>query len=190
MIAYLKGETLKITGKGIILNTGDVGYFVFLPKKTLSEIQEKDSVELFIHSNIREDAFDLYGFTTYQELEFFKELLNINGIGPKVGLEILNMPVDKVKIAIVSGDTDYLSEIPGIGKKTAHRIVLELKGKVNLMDLDSPSKFADKDVNEDIVEALIKFGYHKHQVLKGLKKVPETITETEEIISYFLKNGH
>jgi Holliday junction DNA helicase RuvA len=190
MISYLKGRIVKKTDRGIIADTGSIGYFVHLPKNLLDHSNEKEEIELFIHSHIREDAFDLYGFEEFSELEFFKQLLEVNGVGPKVAMEILTIPTEDIKNAIVNKDSAFICRIKGIGKKTADRLILELKGKVTPSGLaGSNRKYKDEeDINDDIAEALMKFGYNKQQIKSGLKDLPSKVTKTEEIITYFLKH--
>ncbi len=191
MIAYLKGNIVKKTEKGIILDTGNIGYFVFLPKNILAEIAENSPQEFFIHSHIREDAFDLYGFSSYQQLEFFKKLISINGIGPKVALEILSVDFEKIAAAIVNEDIAFICQIPGIGKKIAGRIVLEMKDKIDtdtLIEGDRSSQNLGLPKDE-IIDALIKFGYQRNEIIKRLRVIPEDLKDAEEIITFFLKNA-
>jgi Holliday junction DNA helicase RuvA len=192
MISYLKGNILKKTDKGIVLDIGNLGYFVHLSRTLLEETHEKEELELFIHSHIREDAFDLYGFINWAELTFFEQLLSVNGVGPKVAMEIITLPVEDVKKAIINKDIAFITRIKGIGKKTAERVVLELKGKIDVTDisgLDRKYKHIENDINDDITEALMKFGYSKQQVKKALRDLPPDIKDTEEIITYFLKHS-
>lgn len=184
MIAYLKGKILKKIDKGIILDTGNVGYLIHLSAPLLEEILLQQEKEFFIHSQIREDAFDLYGFDKIEDLDFFKSLISVNGIGPKIALEILSTSVEKIKNAIVNEELGYLCKIPGIGQKTAKRLILELKGKI---DIDLGKETID-DFNHDAVEALIKLGYQRHHITKNLKELPKEIKKAEDIITYFLKN--
>lgn len=238
MIAYLKGTILKKTEKGIILNTGNVGYFVHVTVTLLANLlalnqptnikqnldttksklnqnsensqktpdhqfstnknsnhQDQHQIELFIHSNIREDAFDLYGFTTYSDLIFFKTLISVSGIGPKSALEILNNDTNKIKAAILNEDSEYLCKIPGIGQKTAKRLILELKNKIEIDDissLENSSNLGKSSSNfephPDAIDALVRLGYQRHQVTKTLRNIPTEITAAEEVITYFLKN--
>lgn len=190
MIAHLQGKIIKRTDKGIILSTGSIGYFVHLTKNIVSEMKEGTEAEFFIHANIKEDSQELYGFSIYQELEFFTKLLNINGIGPKVALEITNVPSDKIKSAILSEDEAFICKIPGIGKKTAKRIILELKDKIDLEDtmLRDYSPISAK-THQEALEALIGLGFDKRQISSMLSELPDEIVKTEEIITYFLKNS-
>lgn len=189
MIAFLQGTIREKQERSIILLAGDVGYLVHLNNNSLSTIKEGQEVSFHIHSQIREDAFDLYGFEKTSDMAFFKQLLNINGIGPKVGMEICNQNPDKIKAAIVEENIDYICSIPGIGKKTAQRIVLELKGKIELGDISTLGSAPSSNVNDDVIQALINLGYQRKHVTKTLKNLPENLEKEEEIITYFLKNA-
>lgn len=190
MIAYLKGKILKKTDKGVILSTGNIGYFVNMPTPLLDTCKNSEEKEFFIHSHIREDAFDLYGFQTENELNFFKDLISITGIGPKLAMEILSAPMEQIKAAIANEDTDFICGIRGIGQKTAKRIVLELKSKIEKEStriLDSDYK-GSKDLNSDAMEALLRLGYDRKQITQTIRTMPKDITKAEEIITHFLKN--
>jgi len=190
MIAYLQGKIKKKSEKSIILDIGNIGYLVSLTSNLLAEIEEKEEIELFIHSHIKEDSFALYGFTSETEQNFFKQLLTISGIGPKVALEILSVPSNKIKLAIMNEDEAFICKIPGIGKKTAKRVIMELKDKIQIEALeDREYKPIQAEKHEEALEALIRLGYQQHQVKKLLNNLPEEIVQTEEIITYFLKHN-
>jgi Holliday junction DNA helicase RuvA len=188
MIGYLTGTIQKKLAKNLILNVEKVGYLVHVPAPLLEEVKEKQELELYIHTKVREDDISLYGFKSFAELEFFKLILGVNGIGPKLGLEIISHAPDKVQIAILQNDIIFLSKIPGIGKKTAERLVVELKNKINLGDISHLSATNETSQNNDAISALETLGYQKFEIIKILKKIPKDITETEEIITYFLRN--
>lgn len=190
MIAYLKGKILKKLPKAIVLDTGSIGYLVHAPAPTLEKVQEKKEIELFIHTKVREDDISLFGFESYSELEFFKTLMDVNGIGPKLSLEILSQNPEKVKGAIMTGDIAYLTKIPGIGRKTAERMIVELKNKIDAADIDITRLHGtlEKGIGDDAVNALIGLGYQKFEVSRVLKDMPEKTKKIEEIITYFLRN--
>lgn len=185
MIGYLEG---KIIGKGInnltILTSG-VGYIVFVPNPALEKIKEKDDVSLFIHTNVSETAFDLYGFSSQEELKFFRQLISVSGVGPKTALEIMAAPVGKTKAAIIEGNIAFVSAVKGIGKKTAERLCLELKDKVEstLGEANETSV-----IDEDALAALVSLGYDKSLSEKTLAECPPNIESTEERIKWSLKN--
>jgi holliday junction DNA helicase RuvA len=186
MIAYLQGQILKKLDKSIILDTGKVGYLVNITPPLLQEIEVNDPIELFIYTNVREDDLSLYGMKTVEEYEFFKNLISISGVGPKLAMDILAVPIESMKGAILNEDAVSISKIPGIGKKTSERIIIELKDKVSLGEREY--KGLGPNVDEDAVEALANLGYQKNMIQKIVSKMPEEIKETEEIIKYFLKN--
>lgn len=188
MLAYLNGKILKKTSKGIILKLENLGYFVNLTKNLLESLKEDQEIEFFIHQHIKEDHQELYGFKEFGDLEFFKQLLTINGIGPKVALEILSVPMDRMKTAIVNEDEAFICKIPGIGKKTAKRLILEMKDKVDI-EASNISNMSLSESQNDAFEALQKLGYQRSHVQRLFKDLPENITEAEDIITYFIKNA-
>lgn len=190
MIAYLSGKIRKKLEKGVILDTGNVGYLVHLPKPLYEKAREKSDAEFYIFTKVREDDISLYGFETVGELDFFKTLLNVNGIGPKLGLEILSQNPEKVKAALMSGDFNFLTKIPGIGKKTAERMVVELKGKIDWNDINISRAHGSIDLpyGEEAIQALGGLGYQKAEINEILKNMPDGVSKAEEIVTYFLKN--
>jgi len=174
----------------VILNTGNVGYLVSLSENIIASLNEQDEVEFFAYTHVREDALEIFGFTSFDELEFFKQLISISGVGPKTAQDILSIPIGKVKNAIINEDAKLLSSVPRVGKKIADRIVLELKNKVAILDSDRIHKeLIGNNINEDIITALEKLGYNKKQIEKVLINLPKEIKSSEEIIKFFLKNA-
>lgn len=186
MIAHLQGKILKKFEKGVILSTGGVGYFVNLTAPNQASIKENQELALFTYTHVREDILELYGFFEYEHLAFFKNLISISGIGPKLALDILSVPVQKIKAAILNEDINFLKEIHGIGPKSAKRIILELKGKIETENLDRDYHGLE-EINQDALEALLRLGYQKSQINQILKNLPEDIKKAEQIITYFLK---
>jgi len=191
MIAYLKGEIIKKTAKGVILKTNNIGYFLFLTKSTQNSLKEKETTEFYTHHQVKEDTSDLYGFKKYEELEFFIQLISINGIGPKVALETLNEGLKKITRAIAQSDEKTICQIPGIGKKTAQRLILELKDKIEISDIGNikPVETQNTKENDEAKDALLKLGYQRNHITNALKSLPKTLKTAEEIIKYFLKNA-
>ncbi|MFA4815138.1 MAG: Holliday junction branch migration protein RuvA [Candidatus Gracilibacteria bacterium] len=187
MIRYLKGQILDHDERTIILLVNDVGYHVWVPKSVLEE--GKEEVELYIHTHVREDALTLYGFRTKNELSFFELLLTINGIGPKSAMDICCEPVEKIQNAIFSGNLAALTGIPGIGKKIAERMVLELKGKITPTDLNATQNtYANSEVDPDVISALENLGYKRHHIQKVLAEAEEGL-DTEALIREFLQKA-
>jgi len=192
MIAYLKGTILKKDEKSIILKCGDVGYLVKLSENSLSQIQESKEYEFFTYTHVREDALDVFGFMEASELEFFKQLISISGVGPKTAQDIVAMPINDVKASIVNEDPSLISSVPKVGKKIAQRIILELKNKIDMDSLDMLNRShgsIPKNITEDIVAAIENLGYHKSHITKTLSKLPEDMKDPEEIIKFFLSHA-
>jgi Holliday junction DNA helicase RuvA len=187
MIAYLQGEILQKNKQSVILLTGQIGYEVFVSKPLLEQLEKGQKQEFFIYTKVREDEISLFGFGSTEEMDFFKDLISVNGIGPKIALEILSNNIDQTKNAILQENAAFLSKIPGIGKKTAERIIVELKNKVQPNTLSEPPNDLETRF-EEVVEALGNLGYQRGEIFKVLKSIPENISSTEEIITFFLKN--
>jgi holliday junction DNA helicase RuvA len=167
MIGSLKGKITLRTEKFVLVEAGGVGYKANVSPDTLSRTSSNEEVFLFIHTHVREDAFELFGFQTIEELNFFELLIGISGIGPRSALAILGIaPLPTLKRAVATGDTSYLTKISGIGKKTAEKIVLELRDKVGVTE-EGMSLQGELDV----MEALQALGYSQNEAREALKKV-------------------
>lgn len=187
MFAFLSGKVLHKQEKTLILDVNNTGYLIHATRGLLEKTNEGDELRLYIHTNVREDDISLYGFSSQDEWMFFRLLLTVSGIGPKSALEILNAPIGKVRQAIAKRDATFLTQIQGIGRKTAERIIVDLQGKIKEEILeDSVEENSGK--NEDVVQALISLGYSRQHVLNGLKNIPEEVAGEEAIIKYFLRN--
>jgi len=177
MIGSIKGKIVLKTDKYLIVETSGVGYKISVSPDTLSNTKKtEEEIFLWIHTHVREDAFDLYGFLDREELEFFEMLINVSGIGPKGALSILGITsIETLRKAISIGDTSYLTKISGIGRKTAEKIVIELRDKVG-KELEGSSL----QVELDALEALKSLGYSAIEAREALKKVsPNTNTNTK-----------
>lgn len=188
MIASIEGIIKKKTAKGVIVDTGNIGYLVHVPTSILERVSEKEEVLYYIDTRVREDDISLYGFETWDQLELFQAVTSISGIGPKIGLELLSQDPEKIKAAIGNKDVDELSKVPGIGKKSAERLIVELKNKVDWDISASPHQGLGFPEDNDAIRAIMGLGYHKHEVKEVLKSMPENITIPEEVIAYFLQN--
>jgi Holliday junction DNA helicase RuvA len=177
MIGSIRGKIILKTDKYLIVETGGIGYKVSVSPDTLSKASKSgEEIFLFIHTHVREDAFDLYGFLNQEELEFFEMLINVSGIGPKGALSILGITsIETLRKAISIGDTSYLTKISGIGRKTAEKIVIELRDKIG-KELEGSSL----QVELDALEALKSLGYSAVEAREALKKVsPNTDTNNK-----------
>ncbi len=185
MIASLKGIVASKKPEGIIVEVGGIGYQVSVPLCSLSNIPEQGG-EIFLHTytHVREDALQLYGFLTEDERKIFVTLLGINGIGPKLALAILSgMPVQRFMEAVINEDISLITTIPGLGKKTASRLILELREK--LPRVSDISK--DHRVN-DAVSALVNLGYKRHLSEKAVETVIKNgASSVEDIIRESLR---
>jgi Holliday junction DNA helicase RuvA len=188
MIAYLNGTVQKNLTDSLIVTSNGVGYLVFSNNQVLSEYEEQDTIELYIHTAVKEDDIKLFGFKTLEELKLFKLLISVSGVGPKTALEILNNPINSIKYAISNGDSALIVNTKGIGKKTAERIIVDLKEKI--VPIDKPEEYTTpNEIDKDAVKALTNLGYRHHQIIQTLKNIPEDIKDTESVIRYFLQNA-
>ncbi|MBP9711635.1 MAG: Holliday junction branch migration protein RuvA [Candidatus Pacebacteria bacterium] len=178
MIGSIRGKITLQTEKFILVEIGGVGYKVAVSPDTISKIQKKDGeVFFFIHTHVREDSFDLYGFLAEQELEFFEMLLNVSGIGPRSALAILGIAsIETLRKAIGTGDVSYLTKISGIGKKTAEKIVIELRDKMGKEDMSTSLQG-----ELDALEALKSLGYSQNESRDALKKVSPDLDTNKKI---------
>lgn len=177
MIGSLRGKIISKTDKFLIIETAGVGYRVSVSPDVLSKAPATDGdIFLFIHTHVREDSLDLYGFLGEEDLNFFEMLLGVSGIGPRSALAILGIAsIETLRRAIGTGDTSYLTKISGIGKKTAERIVIELRDKMG-EEKTGPSLQGELDA----LEALKSLGYSQNEARDALKKVsPDTDTNAK-----------
>ncbi|MFZ2149970.1 MAG: Holliday junction branch migration protein RuvA [Minisyncoccia bacterium] len=177
MIGSLRGKITLKTDKFVIVEAGGVGYKVSVSPDTLSKVSKTgDEVFLLIHTHVREDSLDLYGFLASEELNFFEMLLNVSGIGPRSALAILGIAtIETLRRAIGTGDTSYLTKISGIGRKTAEKIVIELRDKIG-----EEKGGASLQGELDALEALKSLGYSQNEARDALKKTsPEATTNVK-----------
>lgn len=166
MIASLRGTLLSKRPDGLIIEVHGVGYSVLTPLTTLSSLPDEGrEVFLFTYTHVREDILQLYGFSTEDEKRIFLTLIGISGIGPRIGLSILStIRPEQFRAAVQTEDVDLLCRVPGLGKKTAHRIILELREKL-------PAMQEKRDVlYEDTLSALVNLGYKKNVAQNALEK--------------------
>jgi holliday junction DNA helicase RuvA len=175
MISFLQGAIHEIRGNTLTLLVGGVGYQVHISPYTHGKLAVAESASLYIHTHVREEAIQLYGFLEQPELEMFELLISISGIGPKVGLSILAIADPKtIRTAIVNRDPSILTSVSGVGKKTAERVIIELQNKVSDVDIhDSSTALADQEA----IEALTALGYNVSQARDALKAVPADVTD-------------
>ena len=203
MIAYIKGEVSWIEEERIVLESGNIGYNIMMPASSFDtqDLMGKE-VKIYTHLNVREDAMQLYGFLNLDELKTFRLLLGVNGIGPKAALGILSgLTTDELRFAVLSDDVKTISKAPGIGKKTAQKLILELKDKIDLEEAfetkqkhvrETEGKMESKEENaakKDAVDALTALGYSSTEALRAVRQTGVTSDmDVETILKLALKN--
>lgn len=196
MIAKLSGKLIHKSPEYSIIDVNGVGYRVFTPFSTFYELPDiENQVTLHTYTNVREDALQLFGFLTTDEKEIFQLLISVSGIGPKLAVNILSgITPEELKGALLNGNLVRLTAIPGIGKKTAERMVLELKDKVLKLHKEKPGVQAkpvltSDEVLEDAISALVNLGYKRPQAEGALEKVKKDNPDSdiEEMIKGALK---
>lgn len=199
MIAFVKGEIDDISENNVVIDTGRIGYNINISTHTAGLLPGiGKEVKLFTYTCVREDAFCLYGFLTKDDLEVFKKLITVNGIGPKGGLSILSaMSADDLRFAVMAGDAKTIAKAPGIGIKTAGRVILDLKDKISVEDTliqkemnayEGEAKQSGSARNE-AVEALTALGYSPADAMRAIKKAqPQEDSDVETILKLALKN--
>lgn len=203
MYAYIKGTLEEITEDSVVVETGGIGYNVKVSTTTANLLPGIGSeVKIYTYTLVREDAFSLYGFLTRDDLEVFKKLITVSGIGPKGGLAILSvMSADALRFAVMAGDAKSIAKAPGIGVKTAERVILDLRDKISLEDtlkgLGGPvdkakasadAQTADNQMKREAIEALVALGYSASDATSAVKRVElQENTTVESILKQALK---
>ena len=193
MYAYIKGELAEINTDHIVIEAGGIGYQVFISLQTFDYLPSVgENLKIYTYLYLREDAMILYGFLTKDDLELFKLLISVSGIGPKGGLAILStLEADDLRFAILSGDAKAISKAPGVGGKTAQRVILELKDKLKLEDAFEKKLAHEQeatnlsgsvlhDGRQEAVEALIALGYSSTEAMKAVRKVNDVSPDDVE----------
>lgn len=200
MYAYIKGELAEINIDHIVIETGGIGYQIFIPGQTFEYLPGiGEELKVYTYLYLREDAMILYGFLTKDDLELFKLLISVSGIGPKGGLAILStLDADDLRFAVLSGDAKAIAKAPGVGGKTAQRVILELKDKMSLEEAfekktqhvqETANAPAAGSVKNDAVLALTALGYSSTESLKAVARVEITDTmDVEDVLKAALKH--
>lgn len=203
MYAYIKGTLEEITEDSVVVETGGIGYNVKVSTTTADLLPGIGSeVKIYTYTLVREDAFSLYGFLTRDDLEVFKKLITVSGIGPKGGLAILSvMSADALRFAVMAGDAKSIAKAPGIGAKTAERVILDLRDKISLEDTlkgfggpadkakaSADAQTADNQMKREAIEALVALGYSASDATSAVKRVElQENTTVESILKQALK---
>ena len=200
MYSYIKGELAEVNTDHIVIDVGGIGYMIYIPAQSLNYlpgIGEMLKVHTYLY--MREDAMILYGFLTKDDLEMFKLLITVSGIGPKGGLAVLStLNSDDLRFAVLSGDSKAISKAPGIGSKTAQRVIIDLKDKLSLEDAfekklehenEKINVSSNSQVKNEAVMALNALGYSSTESLKAVSKVEITDDmDVEDVLKAALKH--
>lgn len=195
MYAYIKGTLTEMTEDAVVVEAGGIGYNIKVSTTTADLLPGVGSeVKIYTYTLVREDAFSLYGFLTRDDLDIFKKLITVSGIGPKGGLAILSvMSADALRFAVVAGDAKAIAKAPGIGAKTAERVILDLRDKISIEDTlrsvgaagngtGADMGTADNMMKREAIEALVALGYSASDATAAVKKVDVGEDATSESI--------
>ena len=196
MISYIKGELADVFDGGIVVEANGIGYGIFISGRVANLLPPMGSeVKIHTYLNVREDAMQLFGFLTRDDLEIFRLLIGVNGIGPKGALGILSaLSADELRFAVIAGDVKAITKAPGIGKKTAERLLIELKDKLSAEEFLERSVSGggewtenETDVQKEAVQALVALGYSSTESMQAVKKTGLQNVSVEEILKQVLK---
>ncbi|MFA5129795.1 MAG: Holliday junction branch migration protein RuvA [Patescibacteria group bacterium] len=181
MIGSLRGTLLEILPPIALIEVGGIGYRVTASPSTLSGLRKDEEVFLYTHDVVREDARELYGFVSLDDLRLFERMISVSGVGPKVALAVLSVgSASTVKRAIMNGDLSTLTSVPGVGTKIAQKIILELKGQIVEADgVTGPDR--------EVVDALVSLGYSMSQAKDVLKSIPPEVTDVSDRVREALR---
>jgi holliday junction DNA helicase RuvA len=185
MIATLNGLVAEKLGEIVVLDVQGVGYGLLVPIEDYGKLSAGDKAKFYVYEHIRENSYDLYGFTQTDTKRLFLQLLDVNGVGPKMALNVLGTgSVEDVRQAIASGDTKFIQAAPGVGKRVAERVVVELKDKVGLVSTANPDTlFVGNStlIQDEAVQALIALGYTQQDAAQALLQVDESLSTEDRI---------
>lgn len=201
MISFIRGTAVDMTESSLVLETGNIGYEIFMTGTDLGKIHIGTEYKIHTHFHVREDLMQLYGFLSKDDLYVFRLLLGVNGVGPKGALGVLaGITADELRFAVLADDVKTLSKAPGIGKKTAQKLILELKDKLKLEDAFEIKMAHEQekivmgdtekaDGRQEAVEALVALGYNSTDALRAVRKVKDVDPgDVEAILKAALKN--
>ena len=200
MVSYVRGELVAIEEEKVIIDVNGVGFGIFMPAQSMNYLPMiGEEVRLHTYMNVREDAIQLFGFLTKDDLKVFKLLIGVSGIGPKGGLSILSqLSPDDLRFAVMANDAKAIAKAPGIGKKTAEKLIIELKDKLSIEDVLNKvddgetvvtASGASNEIQAEAVQALVALGYGNTESMKAVKKVQmDEDTTVEEVLKLALMN--
>lgn len=196
MIAFVRGTLVELGEVTAVLENHGIGYSIYVTGRDAQRLHLNEEVLLYTYLNVREDAMQLFGFCVREDLEMFRLLLGVNGVGPKAALGILSaLSVNDLRFAVLSDDVKAISAAPGIGKKTAQKLILELKDKFSLQDAfeeklaqtQGAAAAPAEDYQQEAVQALVALGYAGSDALKAVRAAAQPDMSTEEILRAALK---
>ncbi|WP_288975911.1 Holliday junction branch migration protein RuvA [Shuttleworthella satelles] len=194
MFSYIQGRVEEINPEGIVLDHDGIGYEIGLPQSSLSQLRRQMQLRVYTYLQVRDDGFSLFGFLKREDLDLFKLLIGVGGIGPKGALSILGvLSVDQLRFAIAAGDDKTIAQAPGIGKKTAQRVILDLRDKIDFtqtLEAQLDSKASDSssdDIRGEAILALNALGYSSAEALQAIRDLDISSMSVEDLIRAGLK---
>lgn len=200
MFAYLIGTVAEVSQESLVLEVNRIGYHIRIPASAVSLLPPVgEEVKIYTYTSVREDAIALFGFLRKDDLEMYRQLINVSGIGPKAGLSVLSvLSADEIRLAVISQDEKAIAKAPGIGRKTAQRIILELKDRISLEDAFSsgeeaaPSmaaagQAASGQARQEAVEALTALGYSASDALRAVNAAAQEDMDVEDLLKAALR---
>ena len=193
MYAYISGVVEEIDLNSIVISNNDIGYYIQCPTSVMNNVSIGQNVKIYTYQHVREDAIILFGFISKEDRTMFLRLITVSGIGPKIALQVLSsLSAGELAMILVGGDATALTKVPGIGKKTAQRMILELREKVDNDELVcatvGKSTAAQPSMVSDAIYALAALGYSSQEASKAVEAVATDCQDTESIIRAVLKN--
>ncbi len=194
MFSYIQGRVEEINPEGIVLDHDGIGYEIGLPQSSLSQLRRQMQLRVYTYLQVRDDGFSLFGFLKREDLDLFKLLIGVGGIGPKGALSILGvLSVDQLRFAIAAGDDKTIAQAPGIGKKTAQRVILDLRDKIDFtqtLEAQLDAKASDSssdDIRGEAILALNALGYSSAEALQAIRDLDISSMSVEDLIRAGLK---
>lgn len=187
MIGFVKGKVILKDGNELIVDVGGVGYRVLVSEKLLNSLNNKNEIQLYTYTYVKEDVLDLFGFRDLADLKLFKDLISVNGVGPRTAMTIFSFSTrEDIIDAVLKGDVSFFTRIPRLGKKNAQKIIIELKSRLkdtSSFDLNA----GEKEDNKEVFEALKTFGFSHKEIVESLKNLDSNIKTSDEKIKLALK---
>jgi len=189
MIGFIKGQVITVSEKEIlVLTPSGVGYHIFPAGSLLASVKKDEEIAVEVFTIVRENEISLYGFGARDEKIMFQKLIGVSGIGPKMAMEMVSVPPQHFLLAVEEGDVAFLTRIPGLGKKKAERLIVELRGKINLSAEKGSDEQKENPSFMEAVEALEGLGYDRASVKEVLEEAGEGMS-AEELVRYYLSSG-